>query len=54
MSDILQFSTREEFRNWLFANCLSENDTSKTGGAMTPPVNRFKLFPYSIVLHPFL
>ena len=23
MSDILQFPTREEFRNWLSENCLS-------------------------------
>lgn len=39
MSDILQFSTREEFRNWLFANCLSEDGVwllfGKAGGPKT-------------------
>ena len=39
MNDILHFSTKEEFRNWLFENCLSEGGVwllfGKAGGPKT-------------------
>ncbi len=39
MNDTLQFPTREEFRNWLSENCLSENGVwllfGKAGGSKT-------------------
>ncbi len=43
MSDTIKFSDREEFRNWLYDNCLSENGVwllfGKAGGPKTIKAN---------------